>query len=221
METTSPIHYSEPSQSFFRTRHNTTVVLSIALLLFMLPFTRIKCSTYPVAQNTGIGLATGKQWKVTFMGMNNDTMKELGDISKTGNTAKEYKTGINWFVLVSLVFGVGAIVFSLFNWQHRSLAVMGASLVTVLLLIAAFIHLKISLSKLPAGNKDDSLNFNMSGMIKVEFTVWYYLSLAGFAAAAFFAYKHSRIELQDRINRAVKFEFQQPEVNSAHIDGDA
>jgi cation transport ATPase len=174
-----------------------------------------------VAQNTGIGLATGKRWQVTFMGINNDTIKELGDSSKSGNSQKEYKTGINWFVLGSLLFGVIAMVFSFLNWPHRSLAVMGASLVSALLLIAAFIHLKISLSKLSTGNKSDSLDFNMSGMIKVDFTIWYYLSLVAFAAAAFLAYKHTRIELQDKLNESVKFEFQSIETTTENIKGDA
>jgi hypothetical protein len=209
MESIQPEYNNIPSNSFLRQRYNTSIVLVIALLLFLLPFSRIKCSTYTVAQNTGIGLATGKRWQVTFMGINNDTIKELGDSSKSGNSQKEYKTGINWFVLGSLLFGVIAMVFSFLNWPHRSLAVMGASLVSALLLIAAFIHLKISLSKLSTGNKSDSLDFNMSGMIKVDFTIWYYLSLVAFAAAAFLAYKHTRIELQDKLNESIKFEFQE------------
>jgi hypothetical protein len=77
------------------------------------------------------------------------------------------------------------------------------------MLIAAMVHLKILMkSQIPTGNKSDSLDFNMGGIVAIEFTIWYYLSLAAFAAAAFFSYKHHKIEEQDAINSFVDFEFQ-------------
>jgi hypothetical protein len=220
--TQSPVYQPANNSAFFRRRFNPTIALVVALLLFLLPFCRLKCSTYTVAENSGIGLATGQQWKVSFMGIDNDLMKDAGEATKTGDPNKEYKTGVNWFILLALVFGVMAVVFSFFDWQMRPMAVLSAAIVAALLLIAAFIHIKLSIkSQIPTGgNKSNSLDMNMEGLIKVQFTVWYYLSLAGFAIAAFFSYKHHQIELQDKINRVTQFDFQH-EVKTENMAGDS
>jgi hypothetical protein len=220
--TQAPIYQPAKENAFFRKRFNPTVALAIAVLLFLLPFSRLKCSTYTVAENTGIGLATGQQWKISFMGIDNDLMKDAGEMGKTGDPNKEYKTGVSWFILLALVFGVLALIFSFFDWPMRPMAVMAAAIVAALLLIAAFIHLKLSIkSQIPTGgNKNDSLDMNMGGLIKIQFTVWYYLSVAGFAIAAFFSYKHHQIELQDRLDRITNFDFQH-EVKPENMAGDS
>jgi len=55
---------------------------------------------------------------------------------------------------------------------------------------------------------------DFSGLIKVKFTIWYYISLAAFIAAAFFGYKHHTIEMQDAIERQIDFEFQHKQTDA-------
>jgi hypothetical protein len=54
-------------------------------------------------------------------------------------------------------------------------------------------------------------DMNMDGLIKIQFVIWYYISLFSFIAAAFFNFKHHKIEMEDAIARAVDFEFQRKE----------
>jgi hypothetical protein len=212
-----PTHISNDNIQFFRKRYNPTIALVVALLLFLLPFAKIKCSTYTVAENTGIGLATGKQWKVSFMGIDNSLVKDLGDMGKA-NQQRDWNTRPNWFLLLAVIFGICGLIFSFFNSPVRAMAVMWAGVLAVLMMVAAIIHIKLSMkTKIPTGgNRSDNLDLSMAGLIKVNFTVWFFLSMAVFAVAAFFSYKHYKIELQDKIDGMVQFEFQHNQADDAN-----
>jgi hypothetical protein len=78
------------------------------------------------------------------------------------------------------------------------------------MLVALMIQLKMLLRTSMADTDDKSeMNAGISRMISVGFTIWYYLSLASFIVAAFFGFKHHQVELQDRIDQMLDFEFQE------------
>jgi hypothetical protein len=209
METSiQPLDTNSDNTAFFRKRYNPTIALAVGILLFLLPFATIKCGNVTVGQNTGIGLATGADWKVSFMGMDNNLLKDLGNKTEPGKE-KEINSGVNWYVLLALVFAACGLVFTIANWKMKALAAMCAASLGAVMLVAAFIHLKLYMrSQIPTGNEADSLNMNMSGLIKVQFTPWYFLAFAAFVAAAFFSFKHNRIEMEDALRAAHEFDFQ-------------
>jgi hypothetical protein len=222
METpVQPLYASSDNSTFFRKRYNPTIALALGLLLFLLPFARIKCGDVSVAQHTGIGLATGTDWKVSFMGMDNNLLKDLGNKTEPGKE-KEMNSGINWYVLLALVFAACGLLFTIVNWKMKVLASMCAASLSAVMLVAGFIHLKIYMrSQIPTGNEADSLNMNISGLIKVQFTPWYFLAFAAFVAAAFFSYKHYRIEMEDALRAAHEFDFQKREAADSGTNEEA
>jgi hypothetical protein len=209
METpVQPLYTKSDNSTFFRKRYNPTIALALGILLFLLPFARIKCGNVSVAQNTGIGLATASDWKVSFMGMDNNLLKDLGNKTEPGKE-KEMNSGVNWYILLALIFAACGLLFTIVNWKMKALAAMCAASLSAVMLVAGFIHLKIYMrSQIPTGNDMDSLNMNMSGLIKVQFTAWYFLAFAAFVAAAFFSFKHYRIEMEDALRAAHEFDFQ-------------
>jgi hypothetical protein len=79
------------------------------------------------------------------------------------------------------------------------------------MLIAVMIQFKILMkSALSEGAAKSKMDADMSGLIKIKFTIWYYCCFVSFAAAAFFKYKHYRFDMNDAMNGAVDFEFQRP-----------
>lgn len=204
-----PVYYKHDStDNFYRKRYTATISFVIGILLFLLPFVQLKCSSVVMAENSGIGLATGSQWKITMMGGTNELFKNITAL-KSNSDQKALKIAPDWFLLLSILFAAGGIVFSVSKWNMRAIASMSAGLLSAVMLIAAMIHLKLLIrSQIPAGNKNDSLDISMSGLVGIQFTIWYYLSLAAFAAAAFLSYKHHTIEMEDAISKVVDFEFQ-------------
>ncbi len=76
--------------NFFRKKHTTSVAYLVGLLLFFLPFVEIKCNDMPFAENTGMGLAFGTDYKVTGgMGPLQDKFGTKDGINSTRRKKKE------------------------------------------------------------------------------------------------------------------------------------
>lgn len=196
---------------FYRRRHNSTVAFAIGVLLFLLPFAELKCGNMAIIGNTGIGLATGSHWKISSSWAKNELRERAGK----GKTDMDslLKEGPNIFAIAALaagLFGLG-IAFTAFSW--RSMAGMCAGILAALMLIAVMIQFKIEMGRLSSGNKlgDDQLGLDAGGLIKIQFTIWYYFSLLAFIAAAFFNYMRDKLFLRDAMAAAVDFDFQRQE----------
>ena len=66
------------------------------------------------------------------------------------------------------------------------------------------------LKKTRTGN--DDLGLALGGILKLQFTIWYYLSLISFAAAAFLNYMRDKVLLRDAMAAAEDFDFQRNQV---------
>ena len=212
MESTpSPVYYSRNADdNFFRKKHNTTICFAIGLLLFLMPFAELRCGGMTLMKNSGLGIAIGSEWKVAMGG--NSLMDKMNKDAKGNDAKKALSSGMNIFLLVAIasaIFGLG-IAFSEQKWKHT--AVMCAGILSALMLIAAMIQLNIALksglSKSADAMEDSKMGGSLGSVIKMKYTIWYYLSLAGFAAAAFFGFKHNKIEMEDALERVHDFEFQ-------------
>lgn len=205
----SPVIYTNSNtDNFFRKRHTVTISFAVALLLFLMPFAELKCSSMTLAGNTGIGLALGKKWKVVMMN-DNELMDKINSSARDGKKNALESDGPNIFLIIAIGAGLCGLVFTFTNFKLRPVLCMCAGILSFLMLIAIMIQFNIAMkSALAQKDKNSGLNMEMGMLMKINFTIWYYASLTAFAAAAFFSYKHHRIELQDAIDRTVDFEFQ-------------
>jgi len=198
------------SPSVLGTKIPSTVLFTIGVLLFFMPFAEIKCKQSSNTDlgglkmdfgsgisisNTGFGLAIGKQWDVKMEG--------LGAMFGGNQTVKkdQPKQDPNNYAIAALAFGIISLLLCLAKVSWTSLIAM----ITGILSAAALIGLKFDLDKkaknpvkeMP-GNNDasswglDSLNdtsFNMT------YTPWFYITIIIMITAAVFCYlrmKNSR-----------------------------
>jgi hypothetical protein len=175
--------------NFFRKRYTTPIAFLVGILLFLLPFVEIKCNDAPFAENTGLGLAFGTDYKITGqIKTMADTFNDHYD-NHNGNPSKE--SGKMYVVaLAALVLGVAGLVWSLVK-QRDTTAHMVVGILGALFLIILMIQLQYDIrdkSKM-TGSED-----GVAPTIKVtaRFTAWYYLSLISFLTAAFFSYRQRK-----------------------------
>ena len=94
------------------------------------------------------------------------------------------------FALVALILGIIGVIFSFLNPGPNKAAVFIGALAAVCL-IALMIQIQMDIKDKPITKGEDNLGENLK--ITAAFTTWYYLSLIGFIAAAFFSYRKKQI----------------------------
>jgi len=159
-----------------------------------------------LADNTGIGIALGKRWRAVDMGQGNELMDKIHSPGKNGKK-DAIETDPNVFALMALAAAVFGVAFTLTNHKMKPVIGICAGILAAVMLFGLMIQLKMVIRS-ATNTKSDDIPYSLSGILKVQFTAWYYLSLASFAAAAFFSYKHHKIELEDAMANFVDFEFQ-------------
>ncbi len=192
---------------FFRKRHTATLPFALGILLFFLPFAEFKCGSMTLIENTGFGIAAGSKWKIDEGFGTNEFMKKLDEKDKTDKELM--KEGPNIFAIAALVAGLFGILIGFTKFSWRNLAGMCAGILGAVMLLALMIQFKLLmksvLSEKAAGEGPD---FDVGGILKLQFTFWYFLSLMSFIAAAFIYYMKGKIALHDAMERSVDFEFQ-------------
>lgn len=192
------------SEAFFRKKYVITWAFALGLLLFLLPFSQIKCGTATLAENSGLGIAMGWQWKIAMIGSSNELLKALKkDEPDNKNSLKEKP---NVFAIVAILAGLIGLVISVIEYKNRSLVTMSAGVLGAIMLIALLVQFKLVLQSSLSDKGDKEMN--MSSIITVQFTIWYFISVFLFATAAFTSFKKYKLELQDALKRAYDFEFE-------------
>lgn len=195
---------------FFRKRHTNTVSFIVGILLFLLPFAELKCGEVTLLRNTGVGLATGTPWKTSMGTGSNEYMEKFKN--PTDKSAKEILSGgVDFFAILALVFALVGVAICFSFHRMRSMAALSTGILAALMLIALLVQYKIAVNS-ALNNSNELKDFDLGKMLKLKFTFWYFLSLASFIAAAFFSYRHSRIELEDAMTKSVNFDFQEKAV---------
>lgn len=208
LQTSPAVYTNNNTDSIFRKRHTATMSFCVGILLFLLPFAELKCGSMTLAGNTGIGIAIGSQWKIAMMGSDNEWMQKAKESVKD-EKKNPLQAGPNIFAILALIAAAIGLLFALSGQKHRPMGGMTAGLLAAIMLIAVLIQYKLAMKSALADNSKSTMDVNMGMVLKVQFTIWYFLSLASFAAAAFFSYKHHIIEMEDAINKSVDFEFQE------------
>ncbi len=62
-QATTSISSTPPPAGLLGTKIPSSIAFLLAILLFLLPFAEIRCNGTAVANNTGLGIATGQEWK--------------------------------------------------------------------------------------------------------------------------------------------------------------
>ena len=176
-----------------------------------MPFAEFRCGNVPILSNSGYGIATGGSWKVSDT-WNTDLLTEKMN-QKGKQNAELMDDSPNIFAIAALAAALFGIIIAFTNVSWRSTAAMCAGILGALMLLGLLIQLRIELkSEMAKGGDDNKSGFNMNGIIKLQFTVWYYFSLVLFLMAAFLHYMRDKLALREAMASAVDFEFQQKEV---------
>ena len=102
-QATVPVSSSTSSTGLFGTKIPSSIAFLLAILLFLLPFAEIRCNGAAVANNTGLGIATGAEWKEVV------TKNIFGNgfqNNPSTNESKVQKQDPNVFAIAALALGV-------------------------------------------------------------------------------------------------------------------
>jgi hypothetical protein len=181
--TTPPV---TSSAGLFGTKIPSTAGFLIAVLLFLLPFAEIKCNGNAIANNTGLGIAMGSEWKEVV------SKNFLGD--NTTNDKKELNQNQdpNIFAIAAFAFGITGLLLAFLNFKGGGKINLFIGLLSAILLIAMLIDLK-SKAKSDTSIKSSDLNLNIGMKITVDGTAWFYLAVIFFLAAALFSWQKSKL----------------------------
>ena len=176
----------------FGTSIPSTVSFVVAVLLFFLPFSEIRCGSTSFMNQTGLGFALGQEWKLSG-GYGKDMLKEMD--SKTG----EKKTGnAQYFIIAAFALGVIGILFSVTGGKTGSRLGLVSGIAGAGVLIAFMFDVKkwfnegmAKQAAEKASSGTDSLGLDKLGDVKLSlaFTPWFYIAVVAFLAASFFCYR--------------------------------
>jgi hypothetical protein len=200
-----------PSPGVLGTKIPSTVVFTIGILLFFMPFAELKCNNsdaktdlggfnlnlggQTAITNSGFGLAIGKEWKMEMQG--------LGGMlnGNSNNMNKQPKQDPNYYAIAALVLGIIGLAFSVAKMSGGSWIGMLAGVLSA----AALIGLRFDLDKkvkdpsqVVQKNENSSDWFSGLDAVKFElsYTSWYYIAVLAMLGAAVLSYmriKNSRV----------------------------
>lgn len=188
--------YAPASRGMFGTGIPSTLAFAIAILLFLLPFSEIKCGGTTLMSQTGLGFALGNKWKVTA-GLGDKDL--LGDKDVTSKTTNEKQGNARYFILGALGLGVLGLIFSLIGSGAGSKGGIIVGILAAGALIGFMLDVKKwfndGMAKQAAEKaKDgaDSLGMDKIGALQLSFSTWFYVAVAAFIAGAVFCYLRMR-----------------------------
>jgi len=195
METTQqqePVVVSSATQSskgIFGTKIPATAAFLVAVLLFLLPFAEVRCNGNALANNTGLRIAMGSEWKEVV------SKNIFGESLNTNDERKEFnqQQDANVFAIAALALGVFGLFIAFLNFRGGGKINLFVGLLAAVSLIAMLIDLK-SKAKADTSIKSSDVNFNMGMNITVDGTGWFYLTLILFVAAAVFSWQRSKVK---------------------------
>jgi hypothetical protein len=177
-----------PPPGILATKFPVSAAFLLATLLFLLPFAEIRCNGTPVANNTGVGIAMGSEWKEMV------TKNIFGQPLDTNDSRREYgeRQNPNVFAITALALGLIGFLIALLSLNGGGKVNVFVALLAVASLIGMLIDLK-SKAKSDTSVKSSDLNVNMGVKITVDGTGWFYLVLVLFFAAAFFSWQRNKM----------------------------
>jgi len=162
----------------------------VPVLLFLLPFAEVRCNGTALANNTGLGIAMGSDWKEVM------TKNMFGDSGEMGTKEKREYTKShdpNVFAIIALALGVIGFLVAIFA-VARSLNInFYIGLLAAASLVAMLVDLR-SKAKSDTSLNSSDLDVNMSMKITVDGTAAFYIAIICFIVAAILSLQRSRVE---------------------------
>lgn len=181
------------SADFYRRPHLTTLLYTLGLLLFLLPFFNINCNSVTVANINGLSMATGG--KPSVSGDLERMQRGLG-APVDDNAAASYSDtrGENHLfitALIALVMGVFGLILSLVNKGRNQPSHLIAGILGVLGLIGAWVETSAYVSSHAKSTGQVNPGDQFANLVKVTAspTSWFFLCLLCYTAAAYLSYR--------------------------------
>jgi hypothetical protein len=178
------------SPGLLGTKIPATAAFVLAVLLFLLPFAEVRCNGTPIANNTGLGIAIGSEWKEvmskSFFGNDFNHNSE-----NPGQSNEHKKQDPNKFAIVALALGIIGVVIALVVPKGGGVMNVLVGVLAAVSLIAMLIDLK-SKTKPDDSVRSSELGINTDTIIRVDGTAAFYLSILLFLLAALFSWQRSK-----------------------------
>jgi len=188
----SPItQATQPSSpGLFGTKIPASAAFLIAVLFFLLPFAEVRCNGAAIASNTGIGIATGSEWKEEISkNIFGNSFGSSANSNETGNRNEMKKQDPNKFAIAALALGIIAILIAFFASNGGGTANLVIGILAAASLIAMLIDLR---SKAKSDNSIKSSDFDAGINVTVDGTSWCYLAIILFVLGGIFSYMRTR-----------------------------
>jgi len=183
-QTSAPVASTTPSPGVFGTKIPSSSAFLLAIVLFLLPFAEIRCNGAAVANNTGLGIATGAEWKEVVT-------KNIfgGSIQNNSSTtdSKVQKQDPNIFAIAALALGVIGVLIAFSAPKGGGTFNLFVGAFAAVSLIAMLIDLR-SKAKSDNSIKSSDLNFNAGVVVTVDGTGWFYFTIILFILGGIFSY---------------------------------
>ena len=177
-----PVTPAPQAPGILGTKIPATTSFVIAVLVFLMPFLDIRCNEMSLKKINGVELATGYQ--IDSPGKNNSLLGGLEN-KETGSFSKNEKKESNMYAMAALLIGAVGLVLSLLNAKTAMAAASATGALAAVALIGLMVDINRQVSSQQAEQSKDVV-------ISVNFTVWFYLSVLAFLAAAYFSYQRMR-----------------------------
>ena len=183
-QATVPVSPSTTSTGLLGTKIPSSIAFLLGILLFLLPFAEIRCNGAAVANNTGLGIATGTAWKevvtksIFGSGFQNNPLT---------NESKVQKQDPNVFAIAALALGVIGVLIAFLTPKGGGRFNLFVGALAAVSLIAMLIDLR---SKLKSENsvKSSELDLNAGVIVTVDGTGWFYFTIILFILGGVFSY---------------------------------
>jgi hypothetical protein len=198
--TPPPFYKTSSAPGIFGTKIPASVAFAVGVLLFLMPLSELKCAGQRIASKSGLNYAMGKDWQP--IGGKGFGGRGMNDGNKDLDFGKMKKGNTQVIVIAALGLGILGLLLSF----GKTKGTYSGGVLSGILAAGAAIYLMIEEKKnFAAAMKLDALekaekgagDLGLEGLGKtmndakltLGFTIWYYVAVLAFLAAAYFCYK--------------------------------
>ena len=166
------------------------VAFLVGILLFLLPFAEVRCNGTALANNTGLGIAVGSDWKEVV------TKNMFGVSDGTENTEKKEYTrshNPNVFAIIALTLGVIGFLVAVIAVARKSNVNFYIGLLAAASLVAMLVDLRSKAKSDTSVNASD-LGVNATMKVTVDGTAAFYIAVIAFIVAAILSLQRSKVK---------------------------
>jgi hypothetical protein len=166
------------------------VAFLVAILLFLLPFAEVRCNGTALANNTGLGIAMGSDWKEV---MTKNMFGESGEMETKDKGEFSKSHDPNVFAIIALALGVIGFLVAVLAVARKSNFNFYIGLLAAASLVAMLVDLR-SKAKSDTSLNSSNLDVNVPMKVTVDGTAGYYIAVILFIVAAILSLQRSRAD---------------------------